>query len=53
MLHIALDLEEAQEAEEIFVMGAFMFCSSPNIIRISLCQEGLGSIPVQFFWDLL
>jgi hypothetical protein len=49
---MALDLEEAQEAEEIFVMGAFMFYSSPNIIRIFLHQEGLGLIPVQSFWDL-
>jgi len=51
MLHLALDLE-AQEAEEIFVMRAFMFCSLPNIIRISLHQEGLDSILVQSFWDL-
>jgi hypothetical protein len=36
----------------IRLMGAFMFCSSPNIIRISLCQEALGSIPFRSFWDL-
>ena len=43
---MALDLE-AHDAEEIFVMQTFVICSSPNIIRISLHQEGLGLIPVQ------
>jgi hypothetical protein len=48
---MTLDLE-AQEAEEIFVLRTFMTCSSPNIIRIYPCQEGLGSIPVQPLWGL-